>query len=102
MAQQPREVQFRAQIPASVPPVPPTYATLCIINRVGQAIFFDFGYLDPLMLVTSETGAAQVGTAQPGEPLRAAHVARILMTEDQARKLRDNLDGILGMADGRE
>ncbi len=84
MAERSEEIQV--QIPATFPPPPATYATLCIVNRINQAIFLDFGYLDPLML----------GTVQPGTPVRAAHVGRIVLMEDAAIKLRDDLNKILG------
>jgi hypothetical protein len=84
MAEQPREIQV--QLPTGFPPHPATYASLCIVNRVGQTIFLDFGYIDPLT----------IGAVQSGTPLRAAHVGRVVMAEDAAIKLRDDLNRLLG------
>jgi hypothetical protein len=94
MAQQPQAILIH--LSPSEPPVTPTFATVCIMNRQGQAVFFDFGYLDPLVLATSGPNATQAGTG-----LRAAHVARIVMTEEGARQLRGALDRILREADGQ-
>jgi hypothetical protein len=95
MAQQPQVISIH--LSPSEPPVTPTFATICIMNRQGQAVFFDFGYLDPLVLATSGTNAARTGSSLP-----AAHVARIVMTEEGARQLRGVLDRILGEADGQQ
>ncbi len=84
MAEQPREIQV--QLPLSFPPPPATYANICMVNRLGQTIFFDFGSIDPL----------QLATIQAGTPVRAVHVGRVVMAEDAAMKLRDDLNRVLG------
>ena len=84
MAEAPQEL--RIHLAPGVPPHPITYATICIVNRIGQTIFFDFGAVDPLTL----------GNLLPGTSLEAAHVGRIAMAEDVARQLRDHLNRVLG------
>jgi hypothetical protein len=84
MAEQPQQLQV--QLPPSLPPHPATYASVCLVNRLGQTIFLDFGAIDPLML----------GNVQPGAAVRATHVGRIVMAEDAARQLRADLGRLLG------
>jgi hypothetical protein len=84
MAEQPQEL--RIHITSSLPPYPATYSSICIVNRVGQTIFLDFGVIDPLTL----------GTRQPGADVEATQVGRMVMGEDMARHLRDALSRILG------
>ena len=84
MAEQPQG--FQVELAPTVPPPSATYASLCIVNRIGQTIFLDFAYLDPLV----------IATRQAGTPVRAAHVGRMIMAEDAAIKLRDALNQIFG------
>jgi hypothetical protein len=85
MAQQPPALQIH--LTPSLPPYPATHASICIVNRIGQTIFLDFGVIDPLAL----------GRREPGASVEAAtHVGRIVMGEDSARHLRDMLNRILG------
>jgi len=84
MAEQPQDLQV--QLAPMVPPPLAIYSNVCLINRIGQSIFLDFGFLDPLALATR----------QAGTPIAANHVGRIIMAEDAAVKLRDTLNQILG------
>ncbi len=83
MAAQPQQVQV--QLPPTFPPPSAAYSSGCIVNRIGQSIFFDLFYIDPLTLTT----------IQSGTPVRGAHVGRIVMAEDAAINLRDYLIQLL-------
>jgi len=57
---------------------------------MGLMFILDFGFLDPLLLAGPPP--------EEGEVMLAAHVGRVVITEDIAMKLRDQLSKILGVS----
>ena len=70
----------------SQPPLPATAANAVIVNHTGLTYVLDFGFADPLV----------ISTTPAGEVIVAAHVGRIVIAQDIALKLRDQLIRILG------
>jgi hypothetical protein len=87
-ADRPREISIG--IPPSDSPPPAIAANVCLVNHMGQMFILDFGFLDPLLLAGM--------TAEEGKVMLAAHVGRIVLTEEIARKLRDQLSLLLGVS----
>lgn len=85
-AEQPREVFIN--IPPSQSAPPPIVANVCLVNHTGQTFVLDFGFADPLVIVTTPPGEGVV--------IPALHVGRIVIAQDIALKLRDQLITILG------
>jgi hypothetical protein len=85
--ERPREISIG--IPPSQTPPPAIAANVCLVNHTGQTFVLDFGFLDPLLLA----GSAPEGDAV----IPAAHVGRIVIAQDVAIKLRDQLIRILGV-----
>lgn len=87
-AESPREISIG--IPPSQSPPPAIAANICLVNRMGLMFILDFGFLDPLLLAGPPP--------EEGEVMLAAHVGRVVITEDIAMKLRDQLSKILGVS----
>jgi hypothetical protein len=85
-AEESREIAIN--IPPSQPPLPPTAANVCIVNNTGQTFVLDFGFADPLVIATTPP--------REGLIISAIHVGRIVIAQDLAVKLRDQLVRILG------
>jgi hypothetical protein len=85
-AERPREIPVG--IPFSQSPPSPIAANVVVVNKLGQTFILDFGFLDPLFLATHPP--------QVGETALAAHVGRIVIAEDLAGRLRDEISRILG------
>jgi hypothetical protein len=81
---QPREVSITLR--PSEPPLPPIAANAVLVHHTGLTYILDFGFADPLVIAATP----------PGEVILAAHVGRIVMAQDIALKLRDQLISILG------
>jgi hypothetical protein len=81
---QPREVAITLR--PSQCPLPATAANAVLVNHTGLTYVLDFGFADPLVIATTS----------PGEVITAAHVGRIVIAQDIAIKLRDQLIAILG------
>jgi hypothetical protein len=75
-------------IPPSQSPPHPIAANACLVNRIGLTFILDFGFLDPLIL--ADLPANEGGVAP------AAHVGRVVIAEDIAIKLRDQLNRLIG------
>jgi hypothetical protein len=73
-------------LPPSDSPPPAVAANACIVNKLGQTVILDFGFADPLATVASPEGIS----------IRAIHVARTVIAEDIAIRLRDDLNRVLG------
>jgi hypothetical protein len=86
-AERPREISIG--IPPSDSPPPAIAANICLVNRMGQMFIFDFGFLDPLRLAGPPP--------EEGKVTLAAHVGRVVLTEDIAMKLHDQLGKLLGV-----
>jgi hypothetical protein len=78
-AERPREISIG--IPPSDSPPPAIAANVCLVNRMGLMFILDFGFLDPLVLAGPPP--------EQGKVMLAAHVGRIVLTEDIAIELRD-------------
>ncbi len=78
-----RQIQVTIRPNESSPP--PIVANVCLVNRLGEIFVLDFGFADPLVLVTSQESTIQ-----------AAHVGKIVIARDAAIKIRDELNRILG------
>jgi hypothetical protein len=87
-AERPREISIG--IPPSDSPPPAIAANVCLVNRMGLMFILDFGFLDPLALAGPPP--------EEGKVMLAAHVGRVVLTEDIAMKLRDQLSKLLGMS----
>jgi hypothetical protein len=85
-AEQSREVSIN--IPPSQSALPPIAANVCLVNHTGQTFVLDFGFADPLVMATTPLGEGVV--------IPALHVGRIVIAQDIALKLRDQLITILG------
>ena len=83
-AEQSREISITMR--PSQPPLPPTAANAVLVNHTGLTYALDFGFADPLVIATTP----------PGEGVLAIHVGRIVIAQDIALKLRDQLMRILG------
>jgi hypothetical protein len=57
---------------------------------MGLMFILDFGFLDPLVLAGLPP--------EEGKVMLAAHVGRVVLTEDIAMKLRDQLSKLLGVS----
>ena len=75
-------------IPPSQTPLPPIAANACLVNHTGKTFILDFGFADPLIVAAR--------TPEEGNTVSALHVGRIVIAEDVAEKLRDQLVRILG------
>jgi hypothetical protein len=84
--ERPREISIG--IPPSESPPAAIAANVCLVNHTGQTFVLDFGFLDPLLLA----GPPPEGDAV----IPAAHVGRIVIAQDIAMKLRDQLIRMLG------
>jgi hypothetical protein len=83
-AEESREISIT--IRPNQPPLPSTAANAVFVNHTGLTYVLDFGFADPLIIATTPTG----------EAIQAAHIGRIIIAEDIALKLRDQLIRILG------
>jgi hypothetical protein len=83
-AEQSREISIT--IRPNQPPLPSTAANAVLVNHRGLTYVLDFGFADPLIIATTP----------PGEAVQAAHIGRIVLAQDIALKLRDQLVRTLG------
>jgi hypothetical protein len=83
-AEQSREISIT--IRPNQPPLPSIAANAALVNHTGLIYVLDFGFADPLIIATTP----------PGEVVQAAHVGRIVIAQDIAIKLRDQLNRTLG------
>jgi hypothetical protein len=86
------EPEETREISISIPPsqanLPPIAANVCLVNHTGQTFVLDFGFADPLLVATTPLGE--------GVTIPAIHVGRIVIAQDIAAKLRDQLIRLLG------
>jgi hypothetical protein len=85
-AEESREIAIN--LSPTLPALPPTAANVCIVNNTGQTFILDFGFADPLVIATTPP--------REGLIISAVHVGRIVIAQDLAVKLRDQLIRILG------
>jgi hypothetical protein len=85
------EVEQSREISINIPPsqsaLPPIAANVCLVNHTGQTFVLDFGFADPLVIATTPP--------EEGVVIAAVHVGRIVIAQDIALKLRDQLIRIL-------
>ena len=87
MAETERAREISVRIAPSQPP-PAIAANVCLVNHTGQTFVLDFGFADPLLIVSLPPQGDAV--------IEATHVGRIVIAQDLAVKLRDQLISILG------
>jgi hypothetical protein len=85
-AEESREISIN--IPPSQSPLPPIAANVCLVNHTGQTFVLDFGFADPLLVANTPPTERVI--------IPAVHVGRIVIAQDLAVKLRDQLIRILG------
>jgi hypothetical protein len=83
-AEQSREISIT--IRPTQPPSAPIAANAVLVNHTGLTYILDFGFADPLVIANTPTG----------EVVAATHIGRIVIAQDVALKLRDQLIKILG------
>jgi hypothetical protein len=88
MAETERAREISVRIAPSQPPPPAIAANVCLVNHTGQTFVLDFGFADPLLVVSLPPQGDAV--------IEATHVGRIVIAQDLAVKLRDQLISILG------
>jgi len=85
-AEQSREVSIN--IPPNQSALPPIAANVCLVKHTGQTFVLDFGFADPLVIAITLPGEGVV--------IAALHVGRIVIAQDIALKLRDQLITVRG------
>jgi hypothetical protein len=88
MAEVEQHREISINIPPNQPHPSPIAANVCLVNHTGQTFVLDFGFVDPLIIMNTPTEEQVI--------IPAAHVGRVVIAQDIAVKLRDQLIRILG------